>query len=131
LEGDHLLIDILELGVAIRVILTFFGLAIGLQAVPPVIEQGGDGRVTYRMTLGAEFLGQLPRTLGGPAQGRLRVPSCGGFDQDPQGGEESRIVLFHEMAAAARSPNSLGGQDVLGLVNPAPQLPPTGPDRGP
>jgi hypothetical protein len=62
LEGDHLLIDILELGVAIGVILTLSGLAIGLQAVPPAIEQGGDGRVTDRMTLGGEFLGQLPCT---------------------------------------------------------------------
>jgi hypothetical protein len=45
--------------------------------------------------------------------------------------QESRIVLFDEMATATRSPNSLGGQDVLGLVNLLPQLPPAGPDRGP
>ena len=61
----------------------------------------------------------------------MRVPSCGGFDQDPQGGEESRIVLFDEMATAARGANSFGRQVVLGALGAMLQLLAAGPDGGP
>src|SRR5204862_8125246 len=101
LEETHWLIDVLELGVAIGVVVAFLGLSVGLQAVPPVREQRGDGLVAHRMTPPGEFLGQFPRALGGPGQRRLRVPSCGRFDQVTQGGEEGWVVLLNEMATAA------------------------------
>ena len=57
-----------ELGIAIGVVLAFLGLPIGLQAVPQVVEQGCDRLMAHRMTPLAQFLGNPPYTLGGPAQ---------------------------------------------------------------
>ena len=116
LEGPHPPVDVLELGVAIGMVVSFLGLAVGLQAVPQVVQQGGDGLVAHGMALAAQFLGQFPGALGGPAQGRLRIAAGGRFDQGLQGGEEGRVVVFDEMPAAARGPNSFGSEVVSGLV---------------
>ena len=131
LEGTHLPIDILELGMTIRVVLTFLGLPVGLQAVPQVCQQRSDRLVTYRMTLLAEFVGHSSGALGGPVQRRLRVSPCGRFDQGLQVGEDGRIVLLDRMPAAAWGSNPLRNQVFLGLIGPSLQLAPTGPDRGP
>ena len=68
LEGTHLSTDVFELSIAIGVVLAFLGLPIGLQAVPEVVEQGCDRLMAHRMTPLAQFLGNPPYTLGGPAQ---------------------------------------------------------------
>jgi len=108
LEGAHLAGDILELGVTIRVVAALLGLAVGLEAVAPVGEQGGDGLVADGMTHGGELLGQSPRALGGPAQGRLRVASGGRLDEGQHGGPEGRVVVLDEVATAPRGPDALG-----------------------
>ena len=102
----------LELGVAIGVILAFLGLTVGLQTIAPVGEQGGDGLVAHGMALAAQLLGERPRALAGPEQGRLRVPARGRLDQVAQGTEEGRVVLLDEMprsswGRSARRRNSL------------------------
>src|SRR5512135_3298874 len=83
------------------------------------------------MALAAQLLGQSPRALGGPAQGQLRVPPCGRFDQGSQGGEEGRGVPFDAMPTAARGPHALGRQVILGPVRPLSQLTSARPDGSP
>ena len=87
--------------------------------------------MAHRMALAAQLLGQSPRALGGPAQGRLRVPPCGRFDQGSQGGEEGRVVPFDAMPTAARGPHALGRQVVLGPVRSLSQLTSARPDGSP
>ena len=82
--------------------------------------------MAHHMTLLAQFLSHCPCALSGPAQGRLRIPPGGRFDQGLQCREEGRVVLLDEMPASPRSSNSLGRQ-----VVPLLELVPTGRDCGP
>ena len=51
LGREHLRVDEFKLGVAIRVGRDFPGLAVGLEAIPQVVQQQGDRRVADLMTL--------------------------------------------------------------------------------
>src|SRR4051794_26733613 len=103
-------VDMLKLGVAIGMIVAFLGLAVGLQAISLIPEQCRDGLVTHGMPLAAQFLGQFPRALGSPTQGRLRLPPRRRFDQGKQGAEEGRVAVLDEMPATTRGANALGRQ---------------------
>ena len=63
LEGTHLAVNVLELGVAIRMRRPFAGLAVGLQAVIQAVQQGGHRSVADAVALTLEFLGQVAGAL--------------------------------------------------------------------
>ena len=56
--------------------------------------------MAHHMPLLAQFLSHCPCALSGPAQGRLRIPPGGRFDQGLQRREEGRVVLLDEMPAS-------------------------------
>ena len=66
------LIDVLKLGVAVRVRTALASLAVGLQAVVQRPQQPVDRACADLMTLRAEFVREFAHALAGPAQRRLR-----------------------------------------------------------
>ena len=64
-------VDVLELGVAVGMAAAFPGLAVGLEAVTELAQQGADRPGTDRVTLAVQLDGQLGGTLASPAQRRL------------------------------------------------------------
>ena len=74
-------VDVLELGIPIRVTSALDRLAVGLEAVAQVMEEAVDRPLTDRMALGLEPLRQLGGTLAGPPQGRHRVATGHRIDQ--------------------------------------------------
>ena len=75
----HLSIQVLKLSITVRVIGTFFGLPIALQAVAERMEQIRDHLVTHRMLHPLQFGRQLPDTLARPTKRTLGVTSSGRF----------------------------------------------------
>ena len=90
----------LELGVAIRVRRTLAGLAVGLQAVPQILEQFCHQAMADLVALAVEFRSQLAHTLAGPAQGRLWIAATIRFDQLFQIVDQGRILVDRPLAPA-------------------------------
>jgi hypothetical protein len=130
LEGAQPGVDVFELGVAVGMRRPFPGLAVGLQAVVQLMEQGSDRLVTDRMPLAAQFRGQCARTLAGPAEGGLGVAAGGRFDQSFQVPDQGGVGSFQEGAAGPGPADPFGVDLLLGLVGPALQLLDTRPDGG-
>ncbi len=61
--------DMLELGIPVGVLRPFQPLAVGLQAVAPLLQQGRNRGGPRPMPSSAQFSGQLDGTLGRPEQG--------------------------------------------------------------
>src|SRR5271167_5175849 len=62
IEGDvapDSAIDVFELGIAVRMRVSFLGLAVGLQAVPQLMQQLRDYRIAHPMSPPVKILGQL------------------------------------------------------------------------
>ena len=81
LKHFHLVVDMVELGVAIRVLLAFPALAHGLQAVMQLVQQLAHAALTDPVPLAIQFGGQFRRALARPAQRRLRIASTGRLHQ--------------------------------------------------
>ncbi len=62
-EPRHLGAEVLELRVSVGMRGPFARLAVALQAVPRLVEQGRHGAVAHRMRLPGQFLGQRARVL--------------------------------------------------------------------
>ena len=77
LKRPDLLVDMLELRIAIAMRATFLGFPIGLQAIVQIVEQPGDGVVTHVVSLLHQCIGKVTGALAGPQQRRLRVPTGG------------------------------------------------------
>jgi hypothetical protein len=72
----------LKLGVAIRVGPPFARLGVGLQAIAQLVQHRGHQALADAVALLAQFAGQLPQALAGPAQRRVRVaPAQEGLNQ--------------------------------------------------
>lgn len=69
----HRGVDVLELSVAIRALITLDDLGVGLQAVVLILEELTHYNVTHRMAARLEFIGQRAQALASPAQWRLWV----------------------------------------------------------
>ena len=61
-------VDVMELGIAVRVIDALFGLTVAPQAVVESAQQGAHLGVTDRMLVAGESFGQRASTLHRPAQ---------------------------------------------------------------
>lgn len=77
LKSPHVLIDVVKLGIAIRMRTAFTRLPIALQAVVQRIKQAGNRVVTNHVPLAPERIGQMTGTFAAPAQRRLRVATGG------------------------------------------------------
>jgi hypothetical protein len=116
-SGLDLGIDVLELGVPVRVALSLEGLAVGLEAVAEFVEQLGDHATTGRMPHALEFLSQFADAFAGPPQLRLRVAPGERIDQSLQVALEGSISS-HGLSASASGPTdatAVGGRRGLQL----------------
>src|SRR5262249_31369926 len=113
--GPDLAVDVLELGVAVRVALALDRLAVGLEAVPRLMEQLGDDAMAGGVPHPPELLGQLADALARPPQGRLWVAPGHRVDQPLQIGAECRVGFYGPLAAASWPPDAAGAQVVGGL----------------
>ena len=87
-ERHGLGIDVLELGIAIHVRVSFFGFAIALQTIPCFSQQPTDRARAGRMILFGQFPGQRGGALGGPAQRGPRVATRRRIHQRLQRGQQ-------------------------------------------
>ncbi len=120
LEGPHLTVDVLKLGVAVGMRTAFPGLAVGLQAVIHVMQQSSHCHMANSVSHPVQFIRQVAGTLAGPEQGRLWVTSSRRFQQDGQVMAQGRVTLFDRMPPTADPTNAfgwpvLGGQVALRL----------------
>jgi hypothetical protein len=135
IDGDHrlsstlhpqcLVRDVLELGVSIRVIPTFEGLAGRLEAVAHLAQHAADGVVAHREPLVTEGFGELRRALARPAQRRRRITSRRRIDESVECGGELRVC--HPRRRPTRAPatnpplgNGHIGCRILNLGDPCP-----------
>ncbi len=98
----YLLVDVLELGIPIRVRRTLAGFAVALQAVTQVLEQFRHHAMAHLVALAVEFRRQLAHTLADPAQGRLWVTTTERFNQLLQIAAQGRIFNDRPLATTAR-----------------------------
>ena len=111
IDGDHWLIarlevphaggDVLELGIAVRMLATFACLARPLQAVVGFMEQVAHHLRADLMPLRPKLLREPPHALACPAQRRLWIPPCGRLHQRFEIREQGRVVLNSPLAASA------------------------------
>jgi len=93
LKGPNLFIDVLKLGIAIRVVGSFSRLPIGLQAIVHLMQKLSHGLMADGMPLVVQFLSQLAATFRRPFQGRLGVATGRGVEQLFQVAPQARIRL--------------------------------------
>ena len=87
-------IDMLELGVPIRVLFAFPRLAIGLQAVSLPLQELTHLRMANLKALAFQFAGQRPCALTSPPQRRHRIASRRGLYQNLHGAYQLWLFLF-------------------------------------
>jgi len=74
-------IEVLKLGIAIRVVRSLQRLAVGLQTVSQIVEHPAHQLVTGLMPHLPQFLRQLPQALTGPTQWRFRIAASNRLHQ--------------------------------------------------
>ena len=119
LKGTDLLVDVLELGVAIRVVFAFPGLPVRLEAVADLLEQATDRVVADPMAQSAEFVGQVARALGGPKQGGFGITTGRGFEQRAEVVEQLGIGLCRRGRPAPGLRIRPGGGGIAGCRSSA------------
>ena len=102
LERHHAGVDVLELGIAVRVLAPFFGFAIALQTIPLGSQQSAHGTRADRMPLASQFRRQLRGAFASPAQRRHRIAACDGINQISQRLGQLGIMLRGCLASSAR-----------------------------
>src|SRR5271166_1320400 len=81
LERADPAVDVLELGIAVGVVLTLLGLAVGLEAVTQIDQEPADGLMAQVMPQLGQRVGQVPRTLAGPEQWGHGITAGGRIDE--------------------------------------------------
>src|SRR6185436_17396082 len=119
LKGRDRRRDILELCVTIRMLATLTGLTVGLQAVAQLMQQVCDFLPFDVKALFLQLCRQAAHAFTGPAQGRLRISTCGWFDQRLQRGGQLRLYHHQRFASSSRASDAL--RRIEGLL--AAQLP--------
>jgi len=75
LKWLDLLVNMLNLGIAVQMRAALERLAVGLQAITHLLEQGGNQAMARLMSQPCQVVRQLAHAFGGPARGRLRIAS--------------------------------------------------------
>ena len=84
LKGTHPPVDVVELRVAVRMLLAFQRLAVGLQAVAQLVQQPVHRPFADRVTGSGQFRRQARRAAAGPQQRPHRVAAGDRIDQPLQ-----------------------------------------------
>src|SRR5689334_781340 len=92
--------DMVELGVPVRMLAAFPGLAGRLQTVAKVRQKVPDTPPADLMALRGQFLGKPRRALARPAQRRLRVTAGGRLNQGIKVAQKRRILVGQFLAPA-------------------------------
>jgi len=102
----HRVIDVVELGIAVRMIAAFFGLAIALQAVLEVVEQVRHLHVADGMMPLLQRPRNRTRALARPSQRRVGIAPCIGFDHGFQRADDPWVRGRNRFAACTGSANA-------------------------
>lgn len=103
---DCLPIDVFELRIAVRVLLSFPCFAIGLQTVALLPQDLSDYRKTHGMSHLLKPFGQETEALGRPSKRRFRVSSCAGLYQRLQVRHQPGILLRKLFATSPQTADS-------------------------
>ena len=111
LGPSDLVVEIVKLGVPIRVLGAFFRLAIRLQRVAELVQQSVDEARTHRMAQGLQLDRQLADALRRPSQGAVvRRPGGDRFEQGIEVRQQRHVGVDAPLAAAARPTHTAGVQ---------------------
>src|SRR5712692_10504725 len=108
-----LIIDVLELRVAVGMIRAFLGLPVPLEAVVHRAQELRHLLMADRMVLAREFRRERPRALARPAQGGLRVAARQGHHQGLQRSRQFGVAHQEREASPAGPPDPSGRDRVL------------------
>ena len=97
--------DVLELGIAIRVVVPLFGLAVGLEAISQIAQQPADGLMAQVMPQVSQGVGQISRALAGPEQRGHGIAAGGRIDEPLEVAEQGPIGRRDRVAPAPGSAN--------------------------
>jgi len=120
--GLHLLVDVAELRVAIGMLLALQRLGGSLQAEAVLPQQPAHRGRGHRVTLSAQFLGQMPQRLCRPAQRGHRVPAFVRLHQRQQRRDQIRVHRGGRLTTPAWTAGSSDWQRIfpgLELGDPA------------
>ena len=95
----------LELGIAIRVVVPLFGLAVGLEAISQIAQQPADGLMAQVMPQVSQGVGQISRALAGPEQRGHGIAAGGRIDEPLEVAEQGPIGRRDRVAPAPGSAN--------------------------
>ena len=121
-----LLVDVLELGVPVRMPRSLPGFAVCLKTVAEFAQEFADERVAHAIPLPRELRRERARALACPPQRRLRISTARRFHASFERRHETRIEVDLALAPAARSSDACGIErfGVVGFAHSAM-------DRGP
>src|SRR5712692_8279746 len=109
----YVIVDVLELRVAVWMIRSFFGLPVPLEAVVHLSEELRDLLMADRMVLAREFCRQRPRALAGPAQRGLRVAPRQRLHQGLQRPRQLGVAHQELVASTPGTPDTSGRDRVF------------------
>jgi len=99
-------VEVLKLGIAVRVAAPFQDLAVRLETVAPLVKQFRHGLVAHRVAGALQLCRQSPDALAGLSQGRLRVTATGRLDQRFKVLPQGRIPFDCPRSTGAFAPYS-------------------------
>lgn len=101
LKTPHLIVDVVELHIAVRVLRTQARLAVRLQAVLEIVQHVGHQTVAYVVAQRPRLLRQTPNALRRPAQGRIGMARGRRLHQRLQIHHQSPVLLHRGLASCA------------------------------
>ena len=107
---SHALVEMHELGVAVRVAFAFARLAIGLQAEFLPVQQFTDRGAPDLVTHGHQCERQLRQALAGPAQRRHRIAARVRLHHRQQIGQKGWVLVHERLVAPARAADTRGSE---------------------
>src|SRR6266545_6091565 len=107
------IVDVVELRVAVWMIRSFLGLPVPLQAVVHLAKELRDLLMADRMVMARELRRQRTRALAGPAQRGLRVAPCQRLHQGLQRPRQLGVANQERVASSAGTPDTSGRDRVL------------------
>jgi hypothetical protein len=96
-----LVVDIPELGIAIRVLLAFKGFDVGLQTEPLLAQQIGDHVGSDLVAPTGQCGGKVASRARRPPQRRHRIPALVGLHQPQQRRDQAHIEISHPFTTTA------------------------------
>src|SRR5262245_41871163 len=105
-----IVIDVLELGIAIRVLGSFQAFLVALQAIPQLFEQARHGVLLDVVPLLLQGEGKIAEAASGPQQTAFWVAARRRLDQRREIGQQRRVFVGGLFATASRTTAARYGQ---------------------